>query len=114
MIPQCALRSREFAGVGDRFWPMRDTGGASKECVGNEAHCLSDSACRVSLPVDLRGHVGYRVFIVERQDAYARIRFTASRSLESLRRQCAEKRALAAVPGGNLLARRPLNSGDTA
>ncbi len=61
-------------GANDCLWPMRDTGGASKECVGNEAHCPRDSACRVSLAVDLRGH----------------------------------------VPEGNLLARRPLNSGDTA
>lgn len=70
---------------------MRDTGRALQECVGNEALCPSDSAGRISLPIDLSGHVGYRVFIVESQEPYARIGFTASRRLESLRGQPADE-----------------------
>jgi hypothetical protein len=75
----------------DGIESMGDTGQSSQECVGNEALCPSDSACRISLPIDLRGHVRYRVFIVECQDPYARIRFTAPRRLESLRGQFADK-----------------------
>src|ERR1700683_2108808 len=69
----------------------RDTGRVSQECVGNEALGPSNSIARISLPVDLRLHAGGRVFIVELQEPYARIGFTASGRFESLRGQGADK-----------------------
>jgi hypothetical protein len=70
---------------------MRDTGRESQKGVGNEALCPSNPACRINFPVDLCSHAGRHVFILESQESYARIRFTASRRLESLRGQCADK-----------------------
>jgi hypothetical protein len=75
----------------DNNGSMRDTTRVSQECVGNEALGPSDSTRRISLPIDLSGHAGGRVLIFEFQEFYARIRFTASRGLESLRSQCADK-----------------------